>query len=183
MSANRPFPRFIFAVGTCLLIVASGCASTSAPDDWQSRATAMQQEAYGSWIDVEASSAAGVSSRLRGELIAVSDDSLYVLPLGSTLRAVARDAVRTSTLTTFDANWGYLATWTALGTLSTISHGLVLILSAPVWLLAGSAAAGTQSYSPIYTDPDTDRLRRYARFPQGLPDTVDRNALTAKPID
>jgi hypothetical protein len=177
MNANR---RWILLGLAAAIIAVSGCGTTSAPDAWQSTAQAMQREAYGSWIGVTLESAPD-SLALRGELIAVSADTLFVLPLSRRLQAVPRSSVADTKLTTFDANWGYLSTWTALGTLSTLSHGLVLALSAPVWLIAGSISSAVQSHKPIIEDPNTDALRRYARFPQGLPAAVDRETLTAKP--
>ena len=179
MNANV---RCILVAGMVVAFLVGGCASTSAPDDWQSSARAMQREAYGAWIDVTVSPYAdSAHAAVQGELIAVHADSFLVLPLDGALQAVDRASVRTVALTTFDANWGYLSTWTALGTLSTLSHGVVLILSAPVWMLGGSAAAAAQSYRPMINDPGPEILRRYARFPQGLPPGVAREALTSKP--
>lgn len=180
MSADlHPFLFRLLAVG----LLVSGCASTSAPDAWQSTAQTMQREAYGAWIDVRFASPADSAQApgVQGELIAADEDSLWVLPLDGSLRPVSRAAASRVRLTTFDANWGYLATWTALGTLSTLSHGVGLLLSAPAWILGGSLATGNQSYKPIFEDPDTEVLRRYTRFPQGLPSDVSRKELVAKP--
>lgn len=142
----------------------------------------MQREAYGAWIDVQFASSADSAkeSGVRGELIAASEDSLWVLPLDGSLRSVSRSAASRVRLSRFDANWGYLATWTTLGTLSSISHGVWLVISAPVWMIGGSLATRSQSYKPILEDPDTRALRRYARFPQGLPPNVSRTDLVAK---
>lgn len=181
MSGNlRPLLFGAIVVG----LLCSGCASTSAPDAWQSTAQAMQHEAYGAWVGVRLTPAAasGEMSEVHGELIAADDDSLWVLPLDGSLQSVSRAVANRVRVTAFDANWGYLATWTTIGTLSTISHGGLLILSGPVWILGGSAAAGTQSHKPIYTNPNTEVLRRYARFPQGLPPGVSRSRLVAKPL-
>jgi len=181
MSTKCPF----LLVGVLVAgLFVSGCASTSAPDAWQPTAQTMQREAYGAWVDVRgparADSARG--SGVRGELVAASDDSLWVLPLDGSLRSVSRTAASRVRLITFDANWGYLAAWTTLGTLSTLSHGALLLISAPAWLIGGSMAARSQSFGPIFENPDTDVLRRYARFPQGLPPEVSRNELAAKPL-
>jgi hypothetical protein len=165
-------------------LLASGCASTSAPDAWQSTAQTMQREAYGGWVGVRftAPAGSGLTSMVQGELIAADDDSLWVLPLNGRLQPVSRATTSRVKLTTFDANWGYLSTWATLGALSTISHGAGLALSFPVWTIGGSVAAGNQSFAPIFKDPDTALLRRYARYPQGLPPDVSRAALTAKPL-
>lgn len=144
----------------------------------------MQREAYGAWVDVRGAAPADSArgSGVRGELVAASDDSLWVLPLDGSLRSVSRTAASRVRLTTFDANWGYLAAWTTLGTLSTASHGFGSIFSAPIWVLWGGLATRTQSFGPIFEDPDTDVLRRYARFPQGVPPEVARSELAAKPL-
>lgn len=180
---NTDVPSLLFGALVAGLLV-SGCASTSAPDAWQSTAQTMQREAYGAWIDVKLASPADSvqPSRIQGELVAAGDDSLWVLPLDGSLRSVSRVAASRVRLTTFDANWGYLATWTTLGTLSTLSHGVGLVISAPVWMIGGSLAARSQSYKPVFEDPSTEVLRRYARFPQGLPPNVSRKDLVAKPL-
>ncbi len=169
-------------LGLVLALLIGGCATTSAPDDWTSDAQTMQQETYGAWVDASYGDP-NQPQMVRGELIAVSPDSVHVLPLDSTLQSVARPTINELQMVTFDANWGYLATWTALGTLSTLSHGFILIFSAPVWIIGGSAATGTQSYRPVFTNPDTETLRTYARFPQGWPPSLDRQRLRSKPVE
>lgn len=173
--------RWTWIFTLALLLIGSGCASTSARDDWTSSPNAMQREAYGVWVDVRFGDAAAPDT-LRGELITATEDSLFLIPPQSSLRAVARSTINELQLTAYDANWSTLGVWIALGTLSTISHGFFLILSAPVWIIGGSAAASRQSYRPIYTNPPLETLRRFARFPQGLPPDLERNQLRPKPL-
>jgi len=117
---------------------------------------------------------------VQGELLAATTDSLFVLPLDGPFHAVARPTVTELQLTAYDANWGYLGVWTALGTLSTLSHGLFLPLSAPVWIIGGSVATSSQSRRPVFTNPPLETLRRFARFPQGLPPNLARDQLRPK---
>lgn len=164
-----------------VLLTVPGCVSTSAPDAWESSSEEMQRTAYGAWVDVQYGDAAAPDT-VQGELLAATTDSLFVLPLDGPFRAVARPTINELQLTAYDANWGYLGAWTTLGALSTASHGGFLILSFPVWVIGGSAAASAQSRRPVYTNPPLDTLRRFARFPQGLPPGVARDQLRSKPF-
>jgi hypothetical protein len=58
--------------------------------------------------------------------------------------------------------------WGTLGLLSTISHGLFAVGSAPAWAVATSGAAAA-AWNPGHNFADCDALRPYARFPQGVP--------------
>jgi hypothetical protein len=142
----------------------------------------MQREAFGGWAAVRFGDTASPNV-VQGELIAATSDSLFVLSLRDSLHVVARSAVNELKLTGYDSNWGYLSIWTFLGTLSTASHGAFLILSAPVWIIGGSVATASQSRRPIYTNPPLDVLQQFARFPQGMPPGVARQALQIKPIE
>jgi hypothetical protein len=64
---------------------------------------------------------------------------------------------------------GIFAGWTAFGTLSTISHGGFLILSAPIWLLTGISASFGSDPAITATARGPTKLNEFARFPQGLP--------------
>lgn len=178
---NADAYRLGIALGLGLLLVGPGCVSTSAPDAWTASSEAMQRTTYGSWVDVRYGDPTAPDT-VRGELIAATADSLFVLPLDGSFRAVARPTVNVLELTAYDANWGILAVWTTLGALSTASHGLLLPLSFPVWVIGGSAAASVQSRRPVFTNPPLETLRRFARFPQGLPPGVPRNRLRPKPL-
>ena len=179
MSDSHRFTPILLAA-----LLLTSCVTTSAPDDWTAAPVEMESTTYGSWVDVPYFNAAGTTDTTLGELIAVSPDSLYVLPLEEDLHAIARADVIAADLEimAYDANWGYLATWTTLGSLSTASHGFLLAFSFPIWLIAGSAATSVQSRRPVYTNPSVEVLQRFARFPQGLPPELDRHRLRSKPL-
>lgn len=73
--------------------------------------------------------------------------------------------------------------WAFLGFLSTASHGYYAAASAPIWLFTGIYNASAESTSGV-TDSDFvvwDEIRKYARFPQGIPQGVDLRRLKHKP--
>jgi len=58
-----------------------------------------------------------------------------------------------------------------MGALSTLSNGYLLVFTAPLWMIGGTIAAHSQYHAPIVKTPNEEweRVRPYARFPQGLP--------------
>lgn len=169
----------VATISIILPILLSGCASTTAPSGWLPSAMEAQKEAFGAWISVEYNT--GSSEHVaKGEFIAVGQDSVFVLTQG--LIAIPLDQIEGGRLAAYDAKHGWLGAWTALGSLSTPSHGFGLILSLPAWVIVGSATTIAQSWAPIEKLPVSswDELRKFARFPQGLPEGLDRRTLKSK---
>lgn len=167
-----------------LLALVLRCAGTGAPGGWLPDAKEAQQEAYGAWISIEYRNGSS-DENAQGELIAIRRDSLFVLTqtlVQDTLIAVAADQVSHGRLATCDANHMLLVGWTAGGLLTTPSHGWFLALSVPLWIITGTVAAIGQSYVPIEKLPveSWKDLRKFARFPQGLPEGLDRRTLRGK---
>jgi len=158
-----------------LLFVGTACFRTTAPRGWLSTADAAQREAYGGWIRVETAHGAFAE----GELIAVTPETLFVLSLDS-LASVPISAVTLATLTAYDAQHGVLRTWTLLGSLATVSHGVLLILTLPVWITTGALSTASASKAPRIQSLDPAALRPFARFPQGIPPGLDRHAIRQK---
>lgn len=176
----------VVAITVILPVLLSGCASTTAPRDWLPSAGEAQQQAFGAWISVEYND--GSSKHVAdGEFIAVGQDSIFVLTQDR-LVAIPLSEIEGGRLATYDANHWQLAGWTALGSLTTPSHGWFLVLSLPVWILTGSAATSAQSWAPIEKLPVSYfrhfpwyDLRKFSRFPQGLPEGLDRRTMKSKP--
>jgi len=179
------------AGGAAVLLAA--CVSNPAPSGWLPPAEIAAREAYGGWIVVDTTKDSrtgwhGVGSEaqaeIAGELIAVDPDTVFVMS-GRGLVAMPASLVRRATLFSYDAHWGQLATWGFVGTLSTLSNGAFLILTAPLWIIASTSAAASRSRAPMVELAERgDRwaeLRRYARFPQGMPPRLDRGALRPAP--
>lgn len=168
----------LVAVSIMLFLIV-GCARNYAPDNWLPTEEASQQTAYGGWARLEW----GHGMEAQGELIAVTADSLFVLTEIS-MSGLALDEVDAIQVMSYESGASVLGTWTLLGSLSTISHGVGLLISLPVWLISGSAAASTQSRAPLTSTRtpllDWEKLRPYARFPQGIPSGMDRGLLAPK---
>jgi hypothetical protein len=172
-----------------LALFLAGCATSSAPDGWLDNPGDLQHEAFGGWVDVQYRTVVQYQSARdttsgNGELIAVHPDTLYVLSPFGTLTSLPRSAIVKARLSRYDANEEELGFWTFFGTASTISHGYALVFSAPIWFFTGLGAVVGQSRQPFLTYPTTswDTLRRYARFPQGLPSGLDPETLQPKPV-
>ena len=162
------------------LIHISGCASTTAPQGWLPLPPVAQHESYGGWISV--SSHTGDLKRIvHGELIAIHPNQVFILTVQE-LTSISTNSIYDMKLTAYNAQHGQLAGWTGLGILSTISHGVFLIFSAPFWIIGGSCTTGIRSHEPQITYPakSLEAFRAYARFPQGLPKDIDRQSLKPK---
>lgn len=173
--------RELFAVLLCAFaVLAMGCASTTAPSKWLPRPDQTQALAHGGWISVHYAEGRTML-QVHGELIAIHADSMFVLPADG-LKVIPTAKINQAKLTAYDANWGPLATWSVLGTLSSASHGIGLIFSAPVWILTGTIATSAQSHAPQLTFPrrSWNEFRMYTRFPSGLPKGINRQYLLPK---
>lgn len=113
-----------------------------------------------------------------GELLAVSPDTLYVsgnkyISGEQGVFAIENVSVRKIEVELYPSGSGKVVLWTVLGTLSTASHGIGLILSAPVWIIVGTICSATLSASNdrefSQFEFEWEELRQYARYPQGLP--------------
>ena len=172
MCATRPW-----AVGVGLGLALVACAGNTAPAGFLVPPRLAQTEAYGGWVELLVTGGA----RVDGELIAVTADSVWVLGTASVVVPVAN--VRQGKLTTVQSEVGNVAGATGLGVVSTISNGILLVFTMPLWIIVGTAAGSSQSYAPERRVPPLHwaELNGFARFPQGLPDGVSLASLRAKP--
>lgn len=118
-----------------------------------------------------------------GEFIAADPDTLFVLA-GRRLVAAPLHRIASVIVDAYEPQTGDLEAWTAIGALSTISHGYYLSLTLPLWILVGVSTTATENQAPItrFDDEVTiDDLRIFTRFPQGLPPNIDRSSLKPKP--
>ena len=155
------------------------CTRNPAPTGWLPPPRAALSDPYGAWIVAWSVSGAETG----GELLAVGPDTVFVLTPDSVVRALPLDSVDQAVVAFFDSQWAVLAGWTAGGSLSTISNGGFLILTLPLWTIAGSLATGGQSRSPlrrVRSADDWPTVRMFARFPSGLPADLPRR-LPPKP--
>jgi hypothetical protein len=165
--------RLVLATA-CLALAAAGCARTPAPSGAVLRPAQAVADPYGAWVHVERHGQAGP---VAGELLAVDRDTVFVLTGEGAVRGIPVDSVREATIAWYRHQAGDLALWTMVGTLSTISNGWFLILTAPTWLITGSAATAAETRAPLVRVPartDWMTARMYARYPAGLPPDLPR---------
>jgi hypothetical protein len=178
MSARRAqgAARALFAVA--MIASLAGCYQHAAPPGWLARPEDARQ-AFGSWIEIQDRPGTPTQA-VAGELIAIDADTVHVLADGR-LVSLPTASLCCVTLTAFRMDYAPLQVWAAIGTLSTGSHGVGLILTGPVWLLTGTLAASAASYAPRIRSTEPAVLRPFARFPQGMPPGLDRATLRSKP--
>ncbi|MCJ7554813.1 MAG: hypothetical protein MUO34_13135 [Ignavibacteriaceae bacterium] len=172
---------------TCFLsfLFINSCAITYAPTDWLPDTKDVASETYGGWITVTALSANEKVFEYSGEFIAVDENNVYLLY--DSVYIISKTDIQKSVLEIDEKNSIEYGLWALGGTLSTISNGKFLVITAPLWLLGGIPSAAGESYRDYYEAeyPDSvywESVSKFARFPQGLPDGVHYNELKAKVI-
>ena len=125
---------------------------------------------YGSYIKLSNKAA----SNIVGELIAIDTNKIIVLSEETkTCMTVPVNEVKKFKLRyAKPKHYG----WTIpVYTLATIGHGWFLILTAPVNLIVTISVTASGENAFTYNDKDMtyDKLKMFARFPQGIPPNID----------
>lgn len=172
MSAIRPW----LAAGLTVLCV-TACSAHTAPEGFLPTTIEAQRRAQGGWLEVRYRSTDGLE-RMAGELLAVTEDSVWVMQSSRPV-VIPTGQVVEGQLTGYDSKHGEVSGATVLGVLSTVSNGAFLLLTAPMWLIGGSASAGGQSRVAMDEVPPVrwHALAAFARFPQGLPPGIALQSL------
>src|SRR5262249_34692017 len=126
-----------------LVLVIALTACLVNPDQRTRPVDLVARDGHGGWIVIIARH----NAEIEGELIAIDPDSVRVLgPSG--LISVARSDVEDAGLWGWDSEHGGVVVWGALGTLSTISHGFFLVISAPIWMATTAITTAVESHAP-----------------------------------
>lgn len=161
----------------CLLAASlSGCARNPAPQAWRVSAREAQQSVRGGWIllELHQTKTPPGQSYVQGELIAIDAGAVHVLSENG-FESVPRASIERLTAVRYSSPAGALAVWASIGAASTLSHGVNLIVTAPMWAIAGILAATREGRAGL--THDLESARPFARFPQGLPDGFDPGSL------
>jgi hypothetical protein len=156
----------LLLLAVVVAVPAAGCAINPAPSGTLVTAEAMQRTAFGGYILVEHRNGA----KTRGELLAVGDGQVHVqTAVGPRTLAIAE--VYSMRLAAYQTDQAILTGWGLAGTLSTLTHGYLLVISGPVWLLATGFVAGIESRAALVDFPGEplEHFRPWARYPQGMP--------------
>ena len=177
MCANR----MVKIGGLCLMMALMvSCIATPGPKGWLPSPEEALSDAFGAWMIVEYSSESGEKTA-EGEFIAVEKNKVYLLT-GIGLEEIPTHEVQHVTFATYKEK-RIVGVWAVLGFLSTASHGYYAGISAPIWLIAGIATASAESTSGVSKSDAIawEEIRKYAHFPQGIPQGVDLRQLKHKP--
>lgn len=162
-------------VAPCFCVALAACAG--APIDRSQHVGGLEQHVrvgevpvFGSLCEVETTDGAVV----KGELLAVDEERIHVQS-GAEARVILRSTARSIELRDLYTSPAVgLGIWTGAGTVSTISHGWLAIVSAPLWLGLGitSTVIAAHGNDTEVLPPDFDRAKQFARYPQGMPGTL-----------
>jgi hypothetical protein len=177
---NGALKRILLAAVTAGLW---GCAATTAPKGYLPEEAATQWEVCGGWLKVEYSNE-GIACVADGELLAAQDRKIYILKDSQTV-VILSDSIQKATLDLHLNQASTIGIWTFLGSLSTLSHGFVMVLSLPTWLLVGIPSATFESWADHYVQEKPDeawwnKIKKFCRFPQGIPSGVGLYKLRPK---
>lgn len=138
------------SIGAALCaVIVTGCATTQYGIGWLTNGERSTRDGYGAFVNAQLMN----GSALEGEVVAASNDSLFLIAFNEEVRtfeAIAR---------------------------ATIQHiiGNRYIESADQWQTDNSAARVSRIEYESGDDADAwDQLRIYSRFPAGLPAAFDR---------
>ena len=151
----------------CVLATAiAACTRNPAPDGFLPKPLAAPSDPYGGWIELWSR-----GDSLSGEFLAYDRDSVFVLQEFGDVRAWPVSDVTRARIFWYDSQYSKTATWAALGTVSALSHGVVFVLSGPVWLIAGISSARADSRAALVEPGRVEwaEAARYARYPAGMP--------------
>ena len=154
----------------------SGCVRNPAPQAWRVSAREVQQSVRGGWIllELHQTKTPPMQSRVEGELLAIDAGAVHVLSHKG-FESVPRSSIERMTAVRYSSPAGALAVWASIGAASTLSHGVNLLVTAPMWAIAGILAAAREGRAGL--THDLESARPFARFPQGLPDGFDPAAV------
>ncbi len=149
----------------CAVIISSCTSPRYLPS-----ADKIDVNAYGSYIKIIRKT----TSKITGELIAIDSNKIVVLT-ESDSKCVT---VPISDVERFKLRYAKPKhySWTIpVYTLATIGHGLLLIFTAPINLIVTISVTASGESAFKYSDKNMtyDKLRMFARFPQGIPTNID----------
>lgn len=134
------------------------------------------RDVHGAWVELRREDRFGAVIA-DGELLAVSPDSLFV-QTRSRFLAVAVSDVAGIWAARYQSGATLVTAWSLFGALSTVTHGYGMAISLPVWILTGAVSYSVQEHEgTLYVEAsEVSEFRKYARFPQGLPERFPRAA-------
>jgi hypothetical protein len=173
---------------SAFVVFLSGCSVSKIPADYRYGPRGLKREISGSWavIQLNSKDIYVPVEPLSGELIAAQPDTIYLLTdVG--MKALFVSDIKDVVLYKYMNYTGMYAGVTVLMALpdiiAAIAYGepAFLLLDVP-WVLAGTIYTITEGSNHLnlvnYTYPgQLPELKKYSRFPQGMPQGIDRSRL------
>lgn len=158
-----------------ILVTLVGCYT---PKNLPNRSN-LDTDQYGSIIQVKSENL----NTIEGELISVNANQLIVLNLESN-KCVPIDIKNINSYKLWYAEPNHYGWTIPLYFLSTFTHGFGLILTAPINLITtiSISVAGEHAYRYTHINLTYEELKKFARFPQGVPSTISLSQIKPKPI-
>lgn len=169
-----PIMRIRIIIIGCLSLFICSCTS---PRYLPSSET-IDVNAYGSYIRINTNKTGNIS----GELISIDSTTIVVLKqsLNKCVSVLIKDVHRFSLRYAKPKQYG----WTIpVYTLSTIIHGSMLVFTAPINLMVtiGVTMSSEDAFQYNEKNLSYEKLKMFARFPQGIPHNIDVASIKEEP--
>jgi len=158
------------ALAGLFMLLPACIASSPAPVAWRRSMEDVKTVTYGAWIHVD-----GRSFVSDGELLA-AEEGYLALSRDDEVTIVPSECIEKVEIAAFENTSEQTILWGVAGSLSTASHGYYLVFTLPIWLIttwgatyAHSAAGHVRVDYHQSLTAKVDEIRKWARFPQGLP--------------
>ena len=178
--------KIIFTVLSISYLLFTSCATSYAPDNWLPETDDVQQEIFGGWITLVTKPDSLKPNekwiQYSGEFISLDEENVYLLY--DSIYVIPKKKIYSSTLELDQKNSTAYGLWTVGGIAGTVTNGLFLVITAPLWLVAGIPATVGESVRDRYEEDEPtqeywDSINKFARFPQGISDI---DLTTIKPV-
>jgi len=160
----------------------TSCASITAPREYVPPLKELKKYRYGAYVELEVKG----KRTLSGEFIGISGDTVFVfVRRENKIYYTPLSNVKNFVIIPYYIDWKtsdlvLIGVWTALGIASTLTHGFVLILTAPAWVLSGTAGCAIYTYNRNTRNimkNINERVISFSRYPQGVPEEIKREAV------
>jgi hypothetical protein len=176
----------LFVSGFILFL--SGCSSSKVPVSYSYNKRELRKEITGSWTEVKLNptDTTGQKTAISGELIAIQSDTVYILT-SMGLQGIHEYNINEAVVYMYRNQAGMYATITLLLYIPDIVAAIItgypyfLLIGLP-WIVMGSTIAliETSNQSNLLNYPfgnQFQELKKFARFPQGIPPGIDKSRL------
>ncbi|MDX2286559.1 MAG: hypothetical protein NW241_20500 [Bacteroidia bacterium] len=165
-------------------LLAACTPSRYAPAEYQPRRKDLEAFPYGAWMAMQYRAGDSTLFTAEGELLGFRDEYVFLVGREGPY-VLPQDSVAAAHLWIFQKETGKYAVWTAIGSAASLSHGFLFLLTGSAWLTVGLTAIITEDSRRDELDLARhrwDRIRTYARYPQGIPEDLDLSAVRMQPV-